>query len=99
MSTVLTVLQTAIKKRLDIYLFYSSGTGLVCDQATGTVHQMQRIIEPGNDHHLGGTDGTPIKMITFLQLAIPYTPLPVEALTVTEMCYKLDIDKFALTHP
>ena len=53
---------------------------------------MQRIIELANDHRLGGTDGTPIKMITFLQPAIPYTPLPVETSTVTEMCYKLDIE-------
>ena len=36
--------------------------------------------------------GPPIKMVTFLQPAIPYTPLPVETSTVTEMCYKLDIE-------
>ena len=31
-------------------------------------------------------------MINFLQPTIPYTALPVEASTVTEMCYKLDIE-------
>ena len=36
------VLQTAIRMNLEIYVFYSSGTGLVSDQATGTAYQMQR---------------------------------------------------------
>ena len=39
------VLQRAVNLKLDIYLFFSSGTGLVTDQVSGTSFQIQRALE------------------------------------------------------
>ena len=86
-------LKRAIKKGCDIHISYTSGSGLVAEQAAGTVHHMQRAIELMNDMKLGGVSETPFRSINFLAPAILYSELPNETATVADRLNKLDIEQ------
>ena len=86
-------LNRAINKNCDIYLFYTSGSGLITEQAAGTTYQIQRAIELANDRDLGGVSNTPFKMVTFLAPALPHLPLPDSNSSHADRSLKLDIEQ------
>ena len=70
------VIQQAIEKQKEIYLFLSSDTGLVIDQSGGYSYQMQRAIDLINCKSFGGARNGMFRRIVFLTPAIPAIQLP-----------------------
>jgi len=60
------VIQQAIEKQKEIYLFLSSGTGLVIDQSGGYSYQIQRALDLVNCKSFGGARNGMFRRIIFL---------------------------------
>ena len=65
-------LQTALDQDKDIYLFMSSGTGLLMDMSSGYSYQMQRTLDLTSCNKFGGAKGSLFRRLVFLQPAIPF---------------------------
>jgi len=87
------VIQQAIEKQKEIYLFLSSGTGLVIDQSGGYSYQLQRALNLVNCKSFGGARNGMFRRIIFLAPAIPFIQLPKSDSPLKEMMAKVEVEK------
>ena len=83
----------AVEQQKDIYLFLSSGTGLLMDLAGGYNYQMQKALDLTNCNKFGGAKGGLLRRIIFLQPAIPSIKVPSSKTPLKEKLAKVEIEK------